>query len=257
MFGGVAEWLKAAVLKTDIGFTPYRGFESHPHRRLILPRLRGLSLATNLCVCDRIEICKRYLSSSRSYSFYLSALLSALISASLRKSAVMFNHGEIWAYPTDTSFGLGVRADDISGLGKLSALKGGRSEKYFSLMCANEKMLRKFAEVPDHFDVHDFFFTKPRTALFKPTDKLPQSKFWPSDKVAFRVSTIPEVAKHIAFPITATSGNLGGEEPIFTVERLRKVFGDGIQIYDKIPELTPKPSSEIWDYTIDPPQQLR
>ena len=30
--GEVAEWLKALVLKTNIRFTPYRGFESHPHR---------------------------------------------------------------------------------------------------------------------------------------------------------------------------------------------------------------------------------
>ncbi len=35
----------------------------------------------------------------------------------------MFDFGQIWAFPTDTSFGLGVRADDVSGLGNLAALK--------------------------------------------------------------------------------------------------------------------------------------
>ena len=30
--GGVAEWLKAPVLKTGVGVFLYRGFESHPHR---------------------------------------------------------------------------------------------------------------------------------------------------------------------------------------------------------------------------------
>jgi hypothetical protein len=31
--GRVAEWFKAAVLKTARGFTPPRGFESHPFRQ--------------------------------------------------------------------------------------------------------------------------------------------------------------------------------------------------------------------------------
>jgi L-threonylcarbamoyladenylate synthase len=169
----------------------------------------------------------------------------------------MFNFSEIWAYPTDTSFGLGVRADDAAGLKRLAALKGNREGKYFSLMCADEKMLRTFAHVPEDFDVYDFFFTKPRTAIFQPTQELPQSKFWPNDKVAFRVSTIPEIAKQIEFPVTATSANKSGEEPIFTIEKLREVFDYAINIYNKIPKLPQKPPSEMWDFTIHPPKQIR
>src|SRR5580704_4444694 len=36
-YGRVAEWFKAAVLKTARGFTLPRGFESHPFRQLARP----------------------------------------------------------------------------------------------------------------------------------------------------------------------------------------------------------------------------
>jgi hypothetical protein len=38
----VAEWFKAAVLKTARGFTLPRGFESHPFRQRLGARLRGI-----------------------------------------------------------------------------------------------------------------------------------------------------------------------------------------------------------------------
>ena len=119
----------------------------------------------------------------------------------------MFQKGEIWAYPTDTSFGLGVRADDFEMLEALRKLKQRPSDKFFSLMCRDFEMLKAFAEIPGQwqgktFDTH-FFFECPRTAILKPKKKLPVSPFWLKEKVAFRVSTIPAVAKHIIFPITA------------------------------------------------------
>ncbi len=169
----------------------------------------------------------------------------------------MFNFNEVWGYPTDTSFGLGVRADDAKGLDRLSALKGDRSKKFFSLMCADEKMLRDFAKVPEDLNVHDFFFKKARTALFKPTNLLPKSKFWTDARVAFRISTISDIAQYIEFPITATSANLAGQNPIFTVAGLQDVFEGEIKIYDKIPVLEEKSSSEIWHYTEIPPKQIR
>jgi len=64
----------------------------------------------------------------------------------------MFQKGEIWAYPTDTSFGLGVRADDKKGLEALAELKGRDNTKYFSLMMRDEEMLRHFAVVPEELE---------------------------------------------------------------------------------------------------------
>jgi L-threonylcarbamoyladenylate synthase len=168
----------------------------------------------------------------------------------------MFGTGEIWAYPTDTSFGLGVRADDIAGLKNLQKLKKRSSEKYFSLMVRDMEMLREFARVPADFS-DNFLTEKPRTVILQPTGKLPKTGFWPSDKVAFRVCTLPGVAAEIDFPVTATSANFSGEAPIYLVNELRDQFGKLINIFDQEKELPKVQPSEIWDFTELQVQQIR
>ncbi len=168
----------------------------------------------------------------------------------------MFEKTIIWAYPTDTSFGLGVRADDERGLEKLAKLKGRSAKKFFSLMVKDFEMLKKFAEVPREMN-ESFFLDSPKTALLKPKDILPRSPYWPDDKVAFRISTIREVAERIEYPITATSANLGGGNPIFDVERLKRTFRTRVRIVPNFSTLPEAEPSEIWDFTVTPSVQIR
>jgi len=168
----------------------------------------------------------------------------------------MFNLGKIWAYPTDTSFGLGVRVDDSAGLEKLKKLKNRPSEKYFSVMVRDWEMLQQYAEVPEGLNL-DWFLETPRTALLKPTDRLPETGFWPSDKVAFRVCTLPEVAQHITVPVTATSANISGAEPIYCTKNLFNIFNDQINICDLVEDLPAVAASEIWDWTTEQIIRLR
>lgn len=168
----------------------------------------------------------------------------------------MFEKGTIWAYPTDTSFGLGVRADDARTLKRLAELKGRGREKYFSLMMRDMEMLREFAEVPEGVS-EEFFTQSPKTAILKPTSKLPQSEYWPTDSVAFRVCTIPEVAAKIDYPITATSANFSGGKPIFDVWKLKRIFRGRIKIFPHFPELSEVDPSEIWNFTVSPPERIR
>ncbi len=171
----------------------------------------------------------------------------------------MFKKGEIWAYPTDTSFGLGVRADDEQGLEDLAKLKSREKNMFFSLMVRDTEMLREFAEIPRNFEekLNTFFVQKPRTAILKPKKTLPQSKFWPKDKVAFRVCTIPEISREISFPITATSANISGQPAIYEAEKIREIFGDKVQIFAGISELPKVEASEIWDFTVEPAVRIR
>jgi len=168
----------------------------------------------------------------------------------------MFDAGQIWAYPTDTSFGLGVRADDPVGLQALFDLKKRSPDKYFSLMVRDRAMLAHFANIPS--DLPDDFFTeRPRTAILKPSENLPKSPFWPEDKVAFRVCTIPDIAVQIDIPITATSANVTGKSPLYSISELEVQFAHNIKVYDKISKLEPKPPSEIWDFTVSPMKRIR
>lgn len=168
----------------------------------------------------------------------------------------LFKKGQIVAFPTDTSFGLGIRADDPEGLRKLKELKQRPDEKYFSLMVKDLEMLKVFAQVQNNY-TSKLLQNTPLTALLKPSKNLPTSPFWPEDKVAFRIATIPEVAKAITYPITATSANLSGQDPIFDIEKIKENFGDQVIVFPGFEKLSPCPPSEIWDYTIDPPKRIR
>lgn len=169
---------------------------------------------------------------------------------------LMFEVGTIWAYPTNTSFGLGARCDDLKSLARLKKLKNRSEEKWFSLMVRDWEMLKKYAEVPENI-TPDWFTDKPRTALLKPKKLLPQTTFWPTGKVAFRICTIPEVAQHIVLPVTATSANLSGEDPVFCTQNLFDNFGNQVQIYAQSGDLRTKDPSEIWDLTVNPIVQVR
>ena len=168
----------------------------------------------------------------------------------------MFEKNIITAFPTDTSWGLAVRADDIDGLKKLAQLKKRKDQQMFSLMVRDFKMLRKFAEVPLEIPL-DFFTEKPRTVILKPTKKLPTSEFWFEKSVAFRVATIPEVAVEIDYPITATSANITGKSAIFSAKEIKKQFQDEVLIFPHFEELSKRESSEIWDFTKKVPKQIR
>jgi L-threonylcarbamoyladenylate synthase len=168
----------------------------------------------------------------------------------------MFEKTIITAFPTDTSWGLGVRADDAPGLKNIARLKKRKPEQMFSLMVRDMKMLQQYAEVPADFPAN-FFFEKPRTAILKPKETLPQSDYWPENSVAFRVATIPEVAAEIEYPITATSANITGQSSIFSAEEIRKTFGKSVLIFPGFSDLPEREASEIWDFTENSPKQLR
>lgn len=170
--------------------------------------------------------------------------------------SLIFVFGQIVAFPTNTSFGLGVRADDKETLQKLYDLKQRPEGKYFSLMVRDMDMLREFAEVPNGFP-NDFFTETPRTVILKPKEKLPLSKFWPADKVAFRVATLPKLAEQINYPITATSANLSGQSPIFEMQKIHDNFGDAVKPFPSFTSLVKKDPSEIWDYTTKTPARIR
>jgi len=170
----------------------------------------------------------------------------------------MFATGKVIAFPTDTSYGLGVRADDPQMLQTLYDLKQRPAYKYCSLMVKDWAMLKAFAEVPPELPL-DFFTEKPRTVILKPTLKLPLSEFWPQTGVAFRVAPLKEVAAAIDYPVSATSANLSGQSPIYNPEAIKSEWGSLVSLFNFAPLLDDgvKPS-EIWDYTnAQNPVQIR
>lgn len=167
----------------------------------------------------------------------------------------MFDTGTVVAYPTDTSYGLGVRVDDPVGMGLLYQIKNRPATKWLTIMVQDWDMLDHYAHVPADMP-RDFFVSSPKTALLCPKPTLPHSQYYPADKVGFRVCVVPAVAEHIQVPITATSANLSGQPSIFDPLDIQRSFGDRVQIIDG-GILPPCDPSQIWDLTVDPWVRVR
>jgi len=179
----------------------------------------------------------------------------------------MFNFGEIIIYPTDTSFGCGVRADDSLGLSNLVGLKNRATGNLFSLMVKDFAMLQEFAVIPANFSREIFSNPKtPITILLPPTNKLPKTPFWSQEKVAWRICTIPEIANQIDFPVTACRikkqyelvlFSLSEIEQNFCTKNIKKQYKVKIYNLKGFTELPITSPSEIWDYTLSPAKRLR
>ncbi|NCP67272.1 Sua5/YciO/YrdC/YwlC family protein [bacterium] len=170
----------------------------------------------------------------------------------------MFANGKIVAYPTDTSYGLGVRADDEEMLDRLYEIKKRPVTKFTSLMVKDWQMLNEYAEVPEIL-TEKFFTASPRTVILKPKESLPKSPFWPDHAVGFRIATRPAVASAINYPVTATSANLSGQSNIYDPSKIVGEWGSEILIFSESPVLDDSISpSEIWDYTVpNKPKRIR
>jgi len=142
-------------------------------------------------------------------------------------SRVLFllKKGEIVAFPTGTSYGLGVNVIDTTALNKLIELKGRTGEKAFSILLPSKEQ-SKYVDISDQEkNVLEKFTDKPLTLLVKARD--PIKHIAKDGMVGVRTADHPftkALTELLEFPITATSANHTGEEPAYSVDELVKMF---------------------------------
>jgi len=144
----------------------------------------------------------------------------------LARAAEAFRGGDIVGFPTETVYGLGVRADDEDALRRLVALKGRPTGKPFAY------------HVPDVEAVHALVGTVPPVAA-----KL-MRRYWPGpltlvlpgrseEKVGLRLPGHPvarAVLRLAGIPILGTSANRAGEPPALTGDDVLAAFPDGLAV---------------------------
>ncbi|MDO8511874.1 MAG: L-threonylcarbamoyladenylate synthase [bacterium] len=142
-------------------------------------------------------------------------------------SRVLFllNKSEIVAFPTGTSYGLGVNALDKVALEKLAELKGRTGEKAYSILLPT-KDKNKFVDITEQeIKVLEKFNDKPLTLLVKPQAIL--AHLAKDGRIGVRTADHPftkGLVDLLEFPITATSANHTGENPAYSTDELTKMF---------------------------------
>lgn len=166
----------------------------------------------------------------------------------------------IFAYPTDTLFGLGCLISRKKAVDRIQALKGRDPKKPMSILCADLEMLCRYTR---HLDTPNFrilkqIFPGPYTAVLPASREVPrylQNK----QTVGLRIphhTFCREIARMAGEPILTTSCNRSGEAPLQTAWEIEEELG---HLLDVIVDCG-QPSGEgstILDLTGETPALLR
>jgi len=139
--------------------------------------------------------------------------------------------------PTETQYGLSVRADRPEAPQKIDRIKQRNKTLPVALFVKDMKMAELFCEIPEAATkLADRFLPGPLTLIMpvRPGQTAVADDFASSDGFGVRISSSPMVAaimNEVPFPITATSANLAGRRAPATVEEIRAELGDSVELY--------------------------
>jgi L-threonylcarbamoyladenylate synthase len=133
------------------------------------------------------------------------------------------------AFPTDTVYGLGANCFAKSAIQRIYRLKGRKPSKPLSVLISDRSMVQSLAdEIPSLFWVlTEKFWPGPLTLVLKASSDLPKEMIGPGESVGIRLPDIlwlQRLIDDVAFPITATSANISGENEIDDPHRIKDIF---------------------------------
>ena len=171
----------------------------------------------------------------------------------------------ITLYPTDTLYGLGVRATDSQAILRLKELKGSDETKHFSIVVFDIEMMREYAEVtPLAQKLIKKFLPGKLTLILCAKPRLRTSGIVAEDgSIGVRIPDHPvplELVKKLGVPITATSANVSGMKTEKTVDKILKQFGERASWIDEVidgGELSASEPSAVVDARGDTPIIIR
>ncbi|MGE0710194.1 MAG: L-threonylcarbamoyladenylate synthase [Planctomycetota bacterium] len=161
--------------------------------------------------------------------------------------------GAIVVLPTETVYGLCVRADDPAAVERLRALKGRDADQPFALLIPDAGALgRAGARAPAGARrLAARYWPGPLTLVLET----------PAGDTGFRVPGLAftrEVVARAGAPVYATSANRSGEPPAVTCAEALEAVGDGVDLaIDAGPAALRAPSTVVRFRAGEPPQVLR
>jgi L-threonylcarbamoyladenylate synthase len=170
--------------------------------------------------------------------------------------------GGILALPTETFYALAADPYQPAALRRLYALKGRAEEKPVLLLVADREMTRQVAlEAPElALRLMARFWPGPLTLILPARRDLPDQVTGGTGTVGVRQPQQPLILGLLAalgLPLTGTSANCAGREPLVLAGDVAREFGGDV---DLILDAGPCPGglpSTIVDVTVAPPRLVR
>ncbi len=149
--------------------------------------------------------------------------------------------GGIVLYPTDTLWGLGVDATNVSAIERLRVLKGSEGAKHYSIVVSDMTMARQYVDVTPLAERLIKKFLPGKLTIVLESHGLPH-ELSDNKTIGIRIPSHPvplALAKELGRPITSTSANVSGTDGSLTEKVLREnnicVVGEYKPLLDSAP----------------------
>lgn len=147
----------------------------------------------------------------------------------------VLSSGGLVVAPTETRYGLLVRADDALAVEKLFALKQRPGKMPTAIFIESIDQITSFGRTTDIVDrLAAAFLPGPLTLVLKAVDGGGCPPVVVDGRIGLRLSSdslIAAIVQTAAFPITATSANLSGSPDLDSIEEISSLFGDRVELY--------------------------
>ena len=150
----------------------------------------------------------------------------------MKEALLALVDNKVIAYPTDTIYGIGTDIENIEGIEKINVLKN--REAPMSIIVHNFEEIAEKLIIPSQFRNQmtniikngDTCIVEYKSGAF--SEIITQDK-----KIGFRVPNYPFLIKLLSLykkPITTTSINTTGQEPLNSPDEIKKMFGNDIDL---------------------------
>lgn len=145
----------------------------------------------------------------------------------INKASSILKNGGIGIFPTDTVYGIGCNALDITGLEKLYKLKERNFNKPISILVSNPNMINKFVKNINNIErkLIENFWPGALTIIFNKSEIVPKLLTAGLDTIGIRMPNNKiaiELIDKLGNPIAASSANISGKIPATNINNALK-----------------------------------
>ena len=150
----------------------------------------------------------------------------------LEKCVEILKNDGLLAFPTETVYGLGIKASSKENYEKLVNVKNRPNDKPFTLMCSSIKDFESFVELRENtLKIIHAFMPGPITLILKTKKEIPNYIDLSTGFVGIRIPNddfVRKMIKKVGFPLFVPSANISSFPPARTCEEVVNYFHDSI-----------------------------
>jgi len=142
--------------------------------------------------------------------------------------------GDVIAYPTDTTYGIGCSIFNKKGLERIYQVKQRDKRKPFSFICSDLAEVSRYARLTNvAFKAMKRCLPGPYTFVLEASREVPDLLTTRQKTVGIRIPDnriCMAIVQQLGVPIVTTSANLTGEEPVGDPYEIQRRFGGGLDL---------------------------